>query len=77
MISYFLTKSIYFYQRYISCLKPKCCIYVPTCSQYMLEAIRIHGSFRGTWIGLCRLFRCHPFSKGGWDPVPPPKPNEE
>ncbi len=46
------------------------CRFHPTCSQYMIEAIERHGSIKGTWLGLHRLSRCHPWHKGGIDPVP-------
>jgi putative membrane protein insertion efficiency factor len=46
------------------------CRFTPTCSQYALEAIERHGVFKGWWLALCRIGRCHPFCKGGFDPVP-------
>ncbi len=49
------------------------CRYTPTCSQYAIEAIEIHGVVKGTWLAFCRILRCNPFFKGGWDPVPPKK----
>lgn len=49
------------------------CRYVPTCSQYAIEAIEIHGIFKGGLLAIWRILRCNPFSKGGWDPVPPAK----
>lgn len=47
------------------------CRYYPTCSQYGLDALREHGAIRGSWLTARRLARCHPFVKGGYDPVPP------
>ena len=59
-----------FYQYLISPVLPSRCIYHPTCSQYMVEAIERHGTFRGIYLGLRRIIRCNPLSKGGYDPVP-------
>jgi len=59
-----------FYQRFISPLLPPACRYQPSCSQYMLVALRRHGFFRGGWMGVKRIGRCHPFHEGGYDPVP-------
>jgi len=58
-----------FYKRWISPLLPSACRYYPTCSEYMLEAVEKHGALKGVWLGLKRLFRCHPFHAGGFDPV--------
>jgi putative membrane protein insertion efficiency factor len=59
-----------FYQYVISPVLPSRCIYTPTCSQYAVEAIQRYGALRGGWLAFRRLLSCHPFSKGGYDPVP-------
>jgi putative membrane protein insertion efficiency factor len=58
------------YKRLISPLLPSACRFYPTCSDYMREAIEIHGPAQGVWLGLKRLARCHPFHAGGFDAVP-------
>jgi len=61
------------YQRYISPIKPRACRFTPTCSQYAVEALEMRGFFVGTALAIWRILRCNPFSKGGYDPVPPKK----
>lgn len=61
---------IRFYQKCISPMMPPTCRFQPTCSQYGIEAIQHHGIVKGTWLTIKRILRCHPFSKGGFDPVP-------
>lgn len=65
-----LMAAIRWYRRYISPLLPDSCIYSPTCSEYMLEAVQKYGAARGFWLGFKRILRCHPFHRGGYDPVP-------
>ena len=64
-------KLIVFYQKYLSALKGgSTCKYIPTCSQYAIEAIEKHGALKGGLLAAWRILRCNPFSKGGFDPVP-------
>ena len=66
-----LLKLIRFYQRAISPFFPARCRYIPTCSQYALEAIEKYGALRGGYLAVRRILRCHPFYKGDLnDPVP-------
>ncbi len=62
-----------FYRAHISPLKKPCCRYIPTCSQYALEALEKYGAAKGTWLAIKRISRCHPFHRGEhdfYDPVP-------
>lgn len=59
-----------FYKLCISPLLPDSCIYIPSCSSYMVEAIEKFGIFKGTYLGLRRIMRCVPWAEGGIDPVP-------
>lgn len=61
---------IRFYQGAISPYKRFHCIYRPTCSQYAIEAIEKYGPLKGGFLSIKRILRCHPFAKGGYDPVP-------
>ena len=58
------------YQRWISPALPPACRYVPSCSEYALEAVERHGALRGSLLAVWRVLRCHPFVRGGYDPVP-------
>lgn len=65
-------RMIRFYQRNISPLRPSCCRFIPTCSQYALEAVEKHGAVKGAALAARRISHCHPFYRGGriYDPVP-------
>ena len=78
MISSLIKKVIVFLIRtYQLTLSPRfshgACRYTPTCSQYALEAVEIHGVFKGSLLAIWRIMRCNPLFKGGYDPVPPKK----
>ncbi len=67
-----LSYPVKFYRACISPLLPPSCRFTPTCSQYALEALRVHGALKGTWLTIWRLLRCNPFNRHvGYDPVPP------
>lgn len=68
--------AVRWYQRYLSPRKPPVCRYTPTCSEYTAQAITHYGALRGIWLGLKRLLRCHPWSPGGYDPVPGLEPEQ-
>ena len=58
-----------FYQFYISPLFPATCRFTPTCSAYFIQAVEKYGPIKGTYLGIKRILRCHPWSKGGYDPL--------
>lgn len=59
-----------FYRKFISPMKRPCCRYIPTCSQYALEALEKYGAIKGSYLAIRRILRCNPLHKGGYDPVP-------
>lgn len=65
-----LVLPIKFYKMCISPMLPAACRFQPTCSEYALQAIKKHGPFRGTWLAIKRICRCHPWGGSGYDPVP-------
>ena len=70
-LAWLLTLPIRFYRRFITPWTPATCRFRPTCSAYTQEALEVHGALKGTLLALWRILRCQPFSKPGWDPVPP------
>ena len=70
MMKRVLIALVKFYRKYISPLRPPCCRYYPTCSQYALAALAKYGALKGGLLALRRILRCNPFHKGGYDPVP-------
>lgn len=70
MIDTLLIRLISLYQLSLSPLIGNQCRFYPTCSQYTKEAISLHGSMKGSWLGIRRICSCHPWHEGGYDPVP-------
>lgn len=62
-----------FYQAFVSPWTRPSCRFQPTCSHYAVEALQVHGAWRGLWMSVWRILRCHPFHPGGYDPVPEKK----
>ena len=58
------------YQLLLAPLFPRCCRFAPSCSHYATEALARYGFWKGSYLSLRRLGKCHPFNPGGWDPVP-------
>ena len=65
-----LMAMVRFYRAALSPLRPPCCRFYPTCSQYALEALEKYGALKGGYLSVRRVLRCNPFHKGGYDPVP-------
>jgi uncharacterized protein len=68
-MQWLVTRTLRVYKLAISPFLPSACRFYPTCSDYMHEAVERHGAWKGIWMGLRRLARCHPFHAGGYDPV--------
>jgi len=69
-MKYIVLIPVYIYRYCISPFLASRCIYTPTCSSYMVEAVEKHGAFRGGFLGVKRVCRCHPMANGCYDPVP-------
>ena len=68
-MQWIVSRALQVYKFVVSPLLPSACRFYPTCSDYMHEAVERHGAWKGIWMGLRRLARCHPFHSGGYDPV--------
>lgn len=73
LIIFPLVLLIRFYQEAISPFTPSTCRFEPTCSSYFLEALKVHGLIKGSYLGIKRILSCHPWGKTGYDPVPEKK----
>ncbi|SBV91612.1 Putative membrane protein insertion efficiency factor (modular protein) [uncultured delta proteobacterium] len=71
LFRFFAILPIRLYKYCISPMLPPACRFVPTCSEYAMEAISRHGVLKGGWYAFFRILRCHPLARGGYDPVPP------
>jgi putative membrane protein insertion efficiency factor len=69
MLKLILLKILKAYKSFVSPFLPNACRFHPTCSEYMIEAVEKYGAFSGFYMGIKRLLRCHPFCRGGYDPV--------
>ncbi len=74
-MKFILISLIKLYQKFLSPFSPGCCRFQPTCSQYMIQALQIHGIIKGLYLGTKRILKCHPWGGSGYDPVPPKKEN--
>jgi uncharacterized protein len=70
LFAYFFTFLIRIYQKLISPILPNACRYTPTCSEYGVQAIQKYGPFKGGWMAIKRISRCHPWGGHGYDPLP-------
>jgi putative membrane protein insertion efficiency factor len=69
-VIFIVLSPVYFYKYCISPLTPATCRYVPTCSEYTVQAIKKYGPLKGSWLAIKRISRCHPWGGHGFDPVP-------
>ena len=70
LVNYLLIGLVQFYRYALSPLKLSTCRFYPTCSMYMLQALQRYGPLKGSYLGIKRILKCHPFHKGGYDPLP-------
>jgi putative membrane protein insertion efficiency factor len=70
LLTALLLLPVYFYRLCISPLTPATCRFTPTCSEYAIQALKKHGPFKGSWLIVKRILRCHPWGGKGYDPVP-------
>ncbi len=70
-----LSALVWLYRLLVSPWLGNNCRFEPSCSQYALDALRVHGAFRGSWLAVRRISRCHPFGGSGYDPVPGKQPD--
>ena len=77
MIKKTMIALIRFYQKCISPISPNVCRYKPSCSEYFIEALQMYGIFKGSYLGIKRILRCHPWGGSGYDPVPQKQQNKE
>ena len=73
----FLIYLVLSYKRYLSPFLPGACRFQPTCSEYMIEALKKYGIFKGMYLGIKRILRCHPWGGSGFDPVDPTEPHKD
>jgi uncharacterized protein len=69
MLKYLILGIIHFYRKFISPMKPPSCRFIPTCSEYALQALTKYGVWKGSLLAIRRILRCHPFHPGGYDPI--------
>ena len=70
VVARMLVRMVRWYQRRVSPLLPPSCMYMPSCSEYAIQAVRRYGALKGSRLALMRVVRCNPLHKGGYDPVP-------
>ena len=69
MMKKIILRAILFYQKKISPMKRPSCRFIPTCSEYARQAVTRYGAFKGSFLSIKRILKCHPFHPGGYDPL--------